>query len=196
MARFFTSDTHFRHEMVIKGMNRGNGRWKVINDHDDDIIANINTLVGRNDELYILGDIAWADLASIRLRINSRHIKVVLGNHDKRGHLISIFGEAPDTRTLKVGEGNTIFLSHYPHAFWPRSHYGSYHLYGHMHAQREGTLTEWMPERRSLDVGLDNAARLLGEYRPFTEAEVLSILDKPGHDPLEYYRGASKIESE
>lgn len=195
MSRFFTADTHFRHNMVIapEAMNRGKGMFESIEAHDDHLITQINKIVGKDDELFMLGDIAWADLPKLRPRIVCRHIKVVLGNHDQRSKLIHTFGEAPDTRIVKGVENvGTFFLSHYPHAFWPASHYGSAHLYGHMHAKREATLDGWMPERRSLDVGVDNACRLLGEYRPFSEDEILNIFDKGarrGHDPLEFYRG-------
>lgn len=190
MARFFTSDTHFQHNMVITAMKRGKGRWSNIDDHDKELIDNINRLVGVKDELYILGDFAWVHPRKIRPRIHCRHIKVVLGNHDKWGHLREVFGEAPDTRMIKsIGDrGMSLFMSHYPHAFWPQSHYGSYHIYGHMHAQREATLDRWMPDRRSMDVGVDNAARLLGEHRPFTEGEILHFMDRAGHDPLSFYR--------
>lgn len=189
--RFFTADTHFGHQMVIKAMGRGNGRWADIADHDTHLIEQINATVGKTDELYILGDVAWSSLHQIRPRIECRYVKVVLGNHDRKGQMVQVFGEAPDTRYLKsIGDrGMGLFMSHYPHAFWPASHYGSYHIYGHMHAQREQTLDSWMPARRSMDVGVDNAGRLLGEFRPFTEGEILHFMDRAGHDPLSFYRG-------
>jgi hypothetical protein len=38
-------------------------------------------------------------------------------------------------------------------------------------------------------VGVDNAKHLLGEYRPFSEDEVMEILLKrPGHDDLQFYK--------
>lgn len=196
MPRFFTSDPHFRHQAVITKMNRGEGRFASIEDHDAHLIDQINKLVKRGDELYMLGDYAWADHSAIRMQINCRHIKICLGNHDKFGKLRGIFGEAPHVRELKSfgDRGQTCFMSHYPHAYWSRSHYGSYHLYGHMHMKREADLDKMMPERKSMDVGVDNAFRLLGEFRPFSEGEVLHFLDKKGHDPLEFYRGASTIE--
>lgn len=192
MTRFFTSDLHLRHAMVVHpdAMNRGRGRWATVEEHDDELIANINGCVGKDDELYILGDIAWADLPKLRPRITCRHIKVVLGNHDTKGKLINVFGEAPDTRIIKDfgGTGLTCFLSHYPHAFWPASHHGHFHLYGHMHDQREVDLDRMMPDRRSMDCGVDTAARLLGEFRPFREQELADILvPRSGHDPLDYY---------
>jgi hypothetical protein len=58
-----------------------------------------------------------------------------------------------------------------------------------MHRQREATLDVAFPGRRSMDVGVDNAKHLLGEYRPFSEDEVLEILLKrPGHDILSFYK--------
>jgi hypothetical protein len=47
-----------------------------------------------------------------------------------------------------------IFVSHYPHAYWPRSHKGCLHVYGHVHAEREATLDAALPGRRSPVDGL------------------------------------------
>ena len=57
-------------------------------------------------------------------------------------------------------------------AVWPGSHHGAWHLYGHSHATAEPWLDAHMPGRRAFDVGVDNAARLLGAYRPWAFEEI------------------------
>ena len=62
-------------------------------------------------------------------------------------------------------------MSHYAHRVWNKSHHGVMHLYGHSHAS---IADDW---GKSMDVGVDNAYKLLGEYRPFALTEVISILE-------------------
>ena len=63
------------------------------------------------------------------------------------------------------------FCSHYAHRIWNQSHHGVMHLYGHSHSTLEHD--QW---GKSMDVGIDNAIKLLGEYRPFNILEVYDIL--------------------
>jgi len=63
-------------------------------------------------------------------------------------------------------------------------------VYGHCHFQREAYLDGIWPERRSMDVGVDSARHHLGEFRPFSEDEVVQILgQRKGHHDLAYERG-------
>lgn len=144
---WFTADTHFGHEAVISKMGRP---FIGIKEHDDFIISGINQAVQKRDVLYILGDFAWTRPGHYRQRINCREVHLIWGNHDKESFKIH-FSNCYVTRYLK--ESN-LFLSHYPHAYWHKSHKGSMHLYGHCHGQREQTLDAAFPGRRSLDVGI------------------------------------------
>ena len=88
-------------------------------------------------------------------------------------------------RVVKLTTGEKVWCSHYPTAFWPQSHYGFYHAYGHIHycPEREGMMDLAMPRRRSMDVGVDAAKARLGEYEPFSETEFLYLLSqREGHD--------------
>jgi hypothetical protein len=49
-------------------------------------------------------------------------------------------------------------------------------LYGHAHGSAEEWMDFYMPGRLSMDVGVDNAYRVLGEYRPFSFPEISSIM--------------------
>lgn len=197
MTRYFTADPHFGHEDIFEFMKRP---FSSVDEMDAHLLDQINSTVGRNDTLFILGDIFWRNgpirehrryASRLRQAIACRHIQVVRGNHDHYQTLLDVFGYAPESLFLKnFGDmREPVFMSHFPHIYWEASHWNSYHLYGHMHGQREDTLDAAFPDRRSLDVGVDNAAKLLGAYRPFSEHEVLAVLkDRPGHDPITFYR--------
>jgi calcineurin-like phosphoesterase family protein len=75
-------------------------------------------------------------------------------------------------------------------AIWNKSHRGAWHLYGHSHANAEEGLNKLMPERKSFDVGVDNAAVLLGSYRPFTFEEVKKIMDKKKGCSIDHHKGS------
>ena len=53
---WFTSDTHFGHENVLKFTDRP---WETIWQMNDAIVDNINGKVAVDDELYILGDFSF-----------------------------------------------------------------------------------------------------------------------------------------
>lgn len=185
MKTFFTADTHFAHEGVLAMSNRP---FKSIDEHDDALIDNINTTVGTNDRLFILGDFAWRAEESYFSRIKCKNVHLIIGNHDKPSKVTKLFKTVEQTALVKAC-GHKVFLSHYPHAYWPSSHYGSLHLYGHIHGQREETLDSMFPDRRAMDCGVDVAAKITGQYRPFSEDEIVEILMvRPGHDPVEWYR--------
>lgn len=186
MKTFLMSDTHFECYNLIEETR---SEWASPETHDEMVVDAINSTVKRQDRLIILGDFCkdTKRTAIWRQKIQCKHVHLVLGNHDKRTHAWPAFGmgNVSDTLELKVGppeDRRKIFCSHYPHVHWPASHYGSYHAYGHVHGQKESELDMMMPERRSIDVGVDNAVRLLGSPFPFSTDELFLFLRlRAGH---------------
>jgi calcineurin-like phosphoesterase family protein len=182
MKTFFTADIHFGHDRILQIAARG--CFRSVEVHDDYLADSINVTVGAEDRLFILGDFAWRAEESYLRQINCRNVHLIIGNHD-RGRSVKLFKTAEPVAEIKIRDSKT-FLSHYPHAYWPSSHHGSFHLYGHTHDQREAILDDFWPKRRSMDVGMDTAKRLLGSYRPFSEDEIYERLRfRTGHDPVE-----------
>jgi len=179
-------------------LDRRGGRWgereepwrisqESVDLMNDTIINNTNKVVGRNDLLWFLGDFCFSydkrNYAAVarrfRDRINCQHINYIFGNHDKQRRVLAdLFNECYDLVSIKIGE-ESVVLCHYALAVWDKRHFGAINLYGHSHSDAEGWLNEIMPGRRSMDVGIDNAAKILGEYRPFSWDEVLTFLPKP-----------------
>ena len=178
------ADPHFQHEGVLQMSDRV---FPTIDAHDDEVLENINSLVDRDDTLIIAGDFSWRAPDSYLERIRCRNIHIIIGNHDKPsiGRKVKVKSCA-DVGIWKM-LCHDVFVSHYPHCYWPASHYGSLHIYGHLHDQREETMDLAFPGRRAIDCGVDTAFRLFGKYRPFIDKELVDILmARPGHDPVEF----------
>jgi calcineurin-like phosphoesterase family protein len=148
----------------------------------------INRYVQPEDTLYHLGDFVFgsdrayvAEAERCLARIHCKNVHLIWGNHDKReltdreGRTIADgFQSAHDLLEISV-ESQRIVLCHYAMAVWNKSHRGSWQLYGHSHGEAEEWLNTHLPGRRSLDVGVDNAKRLFGEYRPISFDEIAAM---------------------
>lgn len=153
---------------------------------NNSLIESINKVVGENDTLFNLGDTILSHgnddrdrrlLREIKGRINCKNMVMIRGNHDPSYKLIQeIFGSCFDIKEINV-ENQNITLCHYPMVSWNKSHKGSYQFFGHHHSNMENKLDELFPKRKSLDVGIDNAFKLLGDYRPFEFSEIIKIID-------------------
>jgi len=78
MKYWFTSDTHYFHDNIIKHTHRP---FKNVEEMNETMIKNYNSLVKPEDVTYFLGDFAWKNHKQILKRLNG-HIIFILGNHD------------------------------------------------------------------------------------------------------------------
>jgi len=80
---WLTADQHFGHDMVAQ--LRG---FRTAHKHDKEVMARYNDVVGRDDEVYIVGDLCmWGpqnkgNVERIIRQLNGRK-HLILGNHDK-----------------------------------------------------------------------------------------------------------------
>lgn len=81
-----------------------------------------------------------------------------------------IFTSVHDVLEFKIGNQN-FFGSHYPHLSWNHDGKGTIMLHSHNH----GSLNQFNEQVKRLDVGIDSAYMILGEFRPFSHDEVLEI---------------------
>ena len=188
MTSWFLSDPHLGHGKVLIGP-RGD-HFPDVDDWNRHILGECRRLVTGQDRLYILGDLS---MERPELWVNKlpKNTWLIHGNHDgSYGRCVRAFGQRfRPVRETKLADGRKCWLSHYAHAFWPASHHGAYHLYGHTHDQREDTLDQWMPQRRSMDCCPETVFRLTGEFRPISEHEIIDILgSREGHDQVDFYR--------
>lgn len=152
---FFTADTHFGHFNIIKYTNRP---FSDIDEMDDEIIWRWNSTVNPTDTVYHLGDFTLKGYEEFVWYVEKLHgnIKIVPGSHDHSW--LAQFKPTPRVEILpplysleysRAGDyPKVIVLCHYALKTWDRSHYGSWHLFGHSHGKLKG-------EFNSLDVGVD-----------------------------------------
>lgn len=162
---WFTSDTHYGHRNIIEFCDRP---FTDLEDMHEKMIANYNKLVQPGDDVYILGDFAFYDSVNIFRRLNgNKHL--ILGNHDKPNMVRGVpWCWVKDVYMLKVSPQIQIWLSHYAHRRWPKSHHGAYHLYGHSHNSIEDY-------GRSTDVGVD-----AWDYKPVSLKTLIAELQAQG----------------
>jgi len=149
---WFTGDTHFGHANIIKYCKRP---FKHVDEMDEKIITNWNSVVQAGDEVYHLGDFAFhhpQKAAYYASRLKGKKY-LIRGNHDHNRicrELVNYFEWIKDVHLLKIDQ-SLIWLSHYAHLIWPQKHYGVWHLFGHSH----GMLNKDQKEVNSYDVGVD-----------------------------------------
>lgn len=115
---WFTSDLHFCHNKSFLYEPRG---FKNINEHNEVIIQNWNSLIQSDDIIYHLGDVMLNDdeqgLRCLQ-RLNG-HIRMIRGNHDSDNRLLkfaSCFNvESVGDWSMMIKDGKqSIYLSHFP----------------------------------------------------------------------------------
>lgn len=144
--RWFTSDQHFGHRNIIRFCNRP---FVSIDDMDTELIKKWNEKIGENDEVFVLGDLAWRE-PSRYLKALKGKLHLITGNHDhKQTRKLPRWQSVQSFLELKDEKVGLIVLCHYPLQVWARSHFGTWHLHGHSH----GSLRP-LPGYR-LDVGVD-----------------------------------------
>lgn len=113
---YLVSDLHFGHNRIYVVNSRG---FKTIEEHDEAIISNWNSVVTEDDDVYILGDCMLIDSDNgykCLSRLNGR-IHLVRGNHDTDAKMkfydklgIDYCGYA----TIIKYKHYHFYLSHYP----------------------------------------------------------------------------------
>jgi calcineurin-like phosphoesterase family protein len=192
---FITSDTHFGHKNICRGVTEWNLErvsnsttrdFQTLEEMNETILNNINSVVGQDDILLHLGDFSFGGFENIRLfrdRIVCRNIHLITGNHDhhivkNREGIREIFSSVTDYYTQfelrfpsirmmgQIDRINLVFC-HFPIASWDSMNDGVIHLFGHVHLPPEKKIMSG----KSMDVGVDG-----NDYKPYSLFECLSLL--------------------
>lgn len=82
MTNWFTSDLHFGHQRIIELCNRP---FVSVDEMNDALIDNWNSVVDNADKVYILGDLAMGNIRESLIRVKQLKGRKYLipGNHDR-----------------------------------------------------------------------------------------------------------------
>lgn len=142
MAVYFSSDLHFGHNREFIYKPRG---FKSVYEMNETLIKNWNSVVKKEDEVYLLGDCMLGDNKAGRqcLAQLNGNIHIILGNHDTPAR-VDIYNnlhnvvEVCYATQIKV-DGWCLYLSHYPTMTCNLEKEFSkkciLNLYGHTHQQ-------------------------------------------------------------
>ena len=180
---WFTSDTHFGHNNIIKFCKRP---WKTTEEMDEALIERWNSVVKPDDIVFHLGDFAFATNGRWKELINrlNGHIYLIVGNHDEiryPGHQVFELFEGVTTQLALKIDNRHVYLNHYPFLCYG----GTYRnpeqaviqLYGHIHSgpncggMDTDRLVNLFPYQ--YDVGVDN-----NNYTPVSWQQVQEIINK------------------
>jgi len=128
---YFTADTHFGHNNVIKYCNRP---FSDTTEMDEQLITNWNEVVKSNDTIYHLGDFGFCSrehMQHIFNRLNGKK-HLILGNHDDN-RVKKLGWESVDYYKELKYNGLKFILFHYPIESWNGKHHRFLHLHGHIH---------------------------------------------------------------
>ncbi len=172
---FFISDEHYGHENIIKYTSRP---FENVEEMNEEMIKRNNEIVGPNDIVVHAGDFCWAktyqEAQKYIDRLNGNHI-FLLGSHDKW-----LKGKSRwQVVWERMIEGQFIVVCHYCMRTWARSHFNSWHLYGHcLDANTEIlTKTGW---RFRKDLNIDDEVVTLNMSSGLLEYnEICEIVDYP-----------------
>ena len=192
---FFTSDLHFGHANIITFCDRPFGS---VQEMEDGLITNWNTVVNKNDIVFILGDFAFAQKSEWRRILSNLNgqLYLILGNHDKESYIpidrYDRFIEIVDLLLIKIKDSSvsekehTFILSHRPLLTWEgRTTRNVKHLFGHLHTLSKNRIitdhitpsadNDMIPAIRPdqmYDVGVDN-----NDYTPVSIQTILTYFN-------------------
>jgi calcineurin-like phosphoesterase family protein len=185
---FFCSDTHFSHKNICRGVTE----WRLpdgsipksqtrdfqtIEQMNNAIVNNINSVVGQDDVLIHLGDWSFGGIENIqkfRDRILCKEIHLILGNHDthienNRNNVQELFTSV-NHYTKLMYNSKTFVLSHYPIQSWDGLNKGHIQLHGHCHLPTDLRFGKG----KKMDVGMDGHPT----FGVYNINEIVRIMDK------------------
>lgn len=185
--RWFTSDTHFGHQNIIKYCDRP---FHNVEDMDWTMICKWNAIVHPDDMVFHLGDVALGAIAESLPKIAQLNGTKILvpGNHDRifskekearRARFLPEYEKVftqilPEHVVITLADGTNVNLSHFP--FQGDSHDedrfedvrppddGQWIIHGHVHEK-------WKVNGRQINVGVD-----VWNFYPVSEDDIINII--------------------
>lgn len=155
---FYIADTHFGHANIMRHCNRP---FSTVDEMDEVMIRNWNSVVNKNDDVYIIGDFCFKsgkNPAEYLKRLNGKK-HLISGNHDgkvlKDPYVRSLF-ESIEKYDEIEDNGRRVILFHYPIAEWNGYFRNSYHVFGHIHNKEDNEANKMMKNiKNAFNAGAD-----------------------------------------
>jgi len=162
---FLIADTHFGDQKLcdIQFFNGEKYRpWDKASDMDEALIGNWNKVVGRNDIVYHLGDVA-VQKEKIRLLAKCNGVKILIKGNRDNFELFNYVAYFSDVKSSYVID--KFILSHIP-LFHACIKNGMVNIHGHLHRQE-------IKNNKYLNVSVEKI-----NYRPISVDEIKIKLDR------------------
>lgn len=180
---FFTSDTHFGHKNIINFCKRP---WNSVEEMDQALIDNWNSVVDKDATVFHLGDFAFATNRRWREIVEALNGKIylIIGNHDETRYpgdkTMEIFKGVYSQLRITV-ENKKVYLNHYPFLCYGGTYRGDkdsvWQLFGHVHTcpNSSGADDNRMNYKfpYQYDVGVDN-----NNYKPVNWNQIKEYINK------------------
>ena len=171
------------HFNILKYCNRP---FENIIDMNKTIYDNALSRLKKGDIFYFLGDLSF-DKREVENFFSTMffygvQIHFIFGNHDYPAKKIieNRSSWSGDLKSISIQE-HTIVLSHYNMRVWPKSHFNSWHLFGHSH----GGLSN-INLGKAWDVGVDN-----NNFQILSLDEIVNIMENQPDNFNKVNRGLS-----
>ena len=162
MTTWITSDTHWGHKNIMKFCPESRARFRDdVAYMNEAMVQEWNDLIGVDDTVYILGDVAFLPaekaVATVR-RLNGKKI-LVEGNHDRKllqdQDFRDCFEQIHKYLDAQFNETKVVMF-HYPIAEFDQQHRGSVHFHGHLYGNVSG-----LEHYRVRDMGFDATGKIV-----------------------------------
>ena len=184
---FVTSDCHYNHKNICRGVTSWTGGvdktrdFKTLEHMNTTIVNNINEVVGQDDILINFGDWSFGGFESIkefRDKIICKNVYLLYGNHDhhienNREGCQGLFVKTAYYQMIEIlyPDGNRFkFVGcHFPIVSWDSMNKGVPHLFGHVHLpEHKKTM-----RGKAMDIGMDG-----NNLYPYNIKEIMNILSQ------------------
>ena len=163
---YYIGDMHLGHKNVIKYDDRP---FDSIEEMDETLIKNWNSVVTDEDDVYIIGDFIYRSsyAATYYLKQLKGRKHLIIGNHDLKTledeKVCEYFESIERLGYVKDGDKDVV-MCHYPIAEWNgkrRKKNKSYHVYSHIHNRKDETYEFMRKQNYAL-----NAGCMINNYTP------------------------------
>lgn len=171
MKTLFIADPHFGHANIMRHSKRN---FTSVEEMDEVMIKNWNSVVSNDDHIWILGDFCYksgrSPLDYLKALNGAKHF--IVGNHDS--HLLNqtpcrrLLESIDQIKSIEVDK-KRIILCHYPMVEWEGYFRGALHFYGHIHNNVENDAYKIMKHVK----GAYNAGADILGLMPRTASEVI-----------------------